>query len=94
MMVQMLGVFAEFERATLIERVLAGMQKKAATGGWNGGTRPYGYDYDAGSGCLKANAEEAPLVETIFDLYANHKLGSTSIARRLNANGHRTKPSY
>lgn len=29
MMVQMLGVFAEFERATLIERVVAGMTKKA-----------------------------------------------------------------
>jgi site-specific DNA recombinase len=33
MMVQMLGVFAEFERATLIERVVAGMEKKAAKGG-------------------------------------------------------------
>lgn len=45
MMVQMLGVFAEFERATIIERVIAGMRKKAAKGGWNGGTRPVGYDY-------------------------------------------------
>jgi site-specific DNA recombinase len=32
MMVQMLGVFAEFERATLIDRVVAGMERKAARG--------------------------------------------------------------
>ena len=28
MMVQMLGVFAEFERATIIDRVIAGMERK------------------------------------------------------------------
>lgn len=40
--VQMLGVFAEFERATIIDRVVAGMERKAARGGWNGGTVPFG----------------------------------------------------
>ncbi len=34
MMVQMLGVFAEFERAMLIDRVIAGMERKAARGEW------------------------------------------------------------
>ncbi len=43
MMVQMLGVFAEFERATIIDRVIAGMERKAAHGGWLGGTIPFGY---------------------------------------------------
>ncbi|MDA8313180.1 MAG: recombinase family protein [Actinomycetota bacterium] len=32
MMVQMLGVFAEFERATIVDRVIAGMERKAALG--------------------------------------------------------------
>ena len=32
MMVQMLGVFAEFERATIIDRVIAGIDRKAARG--------------------------------------------------------------
>ncbi len=91
MMVQMLGVFAEFERATLIERVIAGMEKKAARGGWNGGTRPLGYDYDPERGCLEVNEAEASLVRQIFDLYATQKLGSASIARWLNARGRRTK---
>jgi len=31
-MVQMLGVFAEFERATMVDRVIAGMERKAARG--------------------------------------------------------------
>ena len=33
MMVQMLGVFAEFERATIVDRVIAGMERKASRGG-------------------------------------------------------------
>ncbi len=44
MMVQMLGVFAEFERATIVDRVIAGMERKAARGGWCGGSRPFGYE--------------------------------------------------
>ena len=42
MLVQLLGVFAEFERATIIDRVIAGMERKAARGGWTAGRRPYG----------------------------------------------------
>ena len=42
MMVQMLGVFAEFERALIVERITAGLERKAARGGWCGGQRPYG----------------------------------------------------
>ena len=30
LMVQLLGVFAEFERATIIDRVVVGMERKAA----------------------------------------------------------------
>ena len=43
MMVQMLGVFAEFERATIIDRVIAGMERKAQKGLWCGGRDPFGY---------------------------------------------------
>ena len=91
MMVQMLGVFAEFERATIIERVIAGMEKKASKGGWNGGSRPLGYDYDATTGALRVNESEAPLVREIFDLYTKKEIGSTSIARLLDDRGDRTK---
>jgi site-specific DNA recombinase len=40
MMVQMLGVFAEFERATIIDRVIAGMERKAAPAEWCVGAPP------------------------------------------------------
>lgn len=91
MMIQMLGEFAEFERATLIERVVAGMTRKAAEGGWVGGPRPFGYDRDPDSGGLRVNEDERELVEKIFRLYVGDRLGSSAIARRLNENGSRTK---
>ncbi len=46
MMVQLLGVFAEFERESIVERTVAGLQKKASRGEWTGGQTPYGYTYD------------------------------------------------
>jgi site-specific DNA recombinase len=46
MLVQMLGMFAQFERDTIIDRVIAGMERKAAAGKWKGGRRPFGYQHD------------------------------------------------
>jgi site-specific DNA recombinase len=91
MFVQMLGVFAEFERATIVERVIAGMERKAATGGWPGGYRPFGYEPDRETGLLVVKEDEAPLVPIIFDLYANKRMGSRAVAQWLNRRGHRTK---
>jgi site-specific DNA recombinase len=91
MMVQMLGVFAEFERALIVERILAGLERKAARGGWCGGRRPYGYDIAADRDHLERNPTEAPLVPVIFDHYVNRQLGSSATAKWLNANGYRTK---
>jgi site-specific DNA recombinase len=91
MFVQMLGVFAEFERATIVERVIAGMERKAATGAWMGGYRPFGYEPDSESGVLVPREDEAPLVQVMFDLYANRRLGSRAIATWMNKRGHRTK---
>jgi site-specific DNA recombinase len=62
MMVQMLGVFAEFERATIVERVIAGMERKAARGEWTGGSLPFGYRTDAEHRHLEPYETEAPLV--------------------------------
>jgi site-specific DNA recombinase len=91
MMVQMLGVFAEFERATIIERVIGGMERKAARGGWNGGGVPWGYRFDRETGFLETNPDEAVLVPVVFDLYLNQRLGARSIANWLNERGHRTR---
>ncbi|MHB8613335.1 MAG: recombinase family protein [Candidatus Dormibacteraceae bacterium] len=91
MMVQMLGVFAEFERATIIDRVIAGMERKAARGGWLGGTIPFGYRRNPETDTLEPHESEAPLVPVIFDLYLNKRLGCRAVANWLNEHGHRTR---
>jgi site-specific DNA recombinase len=91
MFVQMLGVFAEFERATIIDRVIAGMERKAATGAWPGGYRPFGYEPDRDSGFLKVKQDEAPILPLIFDLYVNKLLGAKAVANELNNRRYRTK---
>lgn len=89
MMVQMLGVFAEFERATIIDRVIAGMERKAARGGWCGGQTPFGYQVRDGD--LVVDTGEAALVPEIFRLYAHRRLGTRAIAAELNKHGRRSR---
>ena len=91
MMVQMLGVFAEFERATIIDRVIAGMERKAARGEWTAGSAPYGYEVDPESSYLAPNPTEAPLVPVIFDRYARDRMGAKAVAGWLNDRGYRTR---
>jgi site-specific DNA recombinase len=67
------------------------MERKAARGGWNGGSVPWGYRYDRATGGLEVNPDEAPLVPAIFDQYLNRRLGARSIANWLNERGHRTR---
>lgn len=85
----MLGVFAEFERATIIDRVIAGMERKAARGGWLGGPAPFGYRIENGE--LLVNEVEAALVPRMFELYARRRLGARAVANWLNARGHRSR---
>jgi site-specific DNA recombinase len=91
MMVQMLGVFAEFERATIIDRVVAGMERRAARGAWNHGVSPYGYSVDKPTGFLTVRDDEAVLVPLIFSRYVHDRLGAREIANLLNHDGHRTR---
>jgi len=48
MLLQLLGIFAEFERGLLIDRISKGFERKAARGEWLGGPGPYGYTLDSG----------------------------------------------
>ena len=91
MMVQMLGVFAEFERQMIIDRVIAGMERKAARGAWTAGSIPFGYTADPHTGFLVPLALHAPLVPIMFDLYANKRMGARNIAVWLNDRGHRSR---
>jgi site-specific DNA recombinase len=85
MMLQMLGVFAEFEHATIVDRVTAGLERRVREGRWMSGRTPYGYT--RGEGLLVPDSAKAPIVRRIFQLYAEGKLGTTAIARTLEAEG-------
>lgn len=45
MMLQMLAVFAEFEHATIVDRISAGIERRAKEGRWFGGRPPFGYQF-------------------------------------------------
>ena len=91
MMVQMLGVFAEFERATIVERTVAGMERKAERGEWVGGNIPFGYRLDAERRFLVVEPSEASVVPQIFRRYTERREGSSAIAKWLTERGSRTR---
>ena len=91
MMVQMLAVFAEFERAIIIDRVINGMERKAAQGRWTVGVAPYGYTINRADHVLHRHPDEAPVVEEIFRLYTYRRLGTRAIAAHLNQRGLRRR---
>ena len=91
MMMQMLGVFAEFEREMIVERTRLGLARKAARGQWTGGTPPFGYRYDAESQVLLPVTTQAALVQRIFSLYVDRRLGSAAISGLLNDAGQLTR---
>ncbi|MFP4027429.1 MAG: recombinase family protein [Candidatus Brocadiia bacterium] len=86
MMLQMLGVFAEFEHATIVERTKVGMEKKAKTGEFVGGNVPYGYELDPEEG-LVVNEEEAVIVRKMFKMYTCARQGASAICKDLNGEG-------
>ncbi len=90
MLVQMLGMFAQFERDTIIDRTIAGMERKAAKGKWKGGRRPFGYRPDPSTQVLVVEESEAAIVRAVFALYTADKLGTRAVAEVLNDRGHRT----
>ena len=90
MLVQMLGMFAQFERDTIIDRTISGLERKAAKGVWKGGRRPFGYTVNPETQRLVPHEAEAAIVRLIFRLYTHDRLGSKVIAGILNERGHRT----
>jgi site-specific DNA recombinase len=81
------GIFAEFERDTMIMQVTGGMEQKAREGEWNGGKPPLGYDLVEKS--LVINDEQAEIVKRIYNSYLSGK-GYLTIARELNEEGYKT----
>lgn len=91
MMVQLLGVFAEFERATIVERTVAGMERKAERGEWVGGNIPFGYRIDPDRRFLVPEPSEASVVPQVFHRYAERLEGSSALTKWLTERGCRTQ---
>lgn len=69
MFVKIIGIFAEFERENLAERVTLGYEQKTKEGNYTNCNGVFGYDYIVGKGVLKVNKEEAVYVRKIFEWY-------------------------
>ena len=93
-MMQMLGVFAEFEREMIVERTRMGLARKAVRGEWTGGTPPFGYHYDPEAQKLIPVPTQAALVQRIFTLYVDRRLGSATISGQLNDGGQLTSRGH
>jgi site-specific DNA recombinase len=82
MMLQMLAVFAEFEHATIVDRVTAGIERRAKEGRWATGRLPFGYRRDEQKRVVP-DERTAAVVQRIFSLYTANRLGTAAIVRVL-----------
>lgn len=82
MFVKIIGIFAEFERENLAERVTFGYEQKTKEGNYTNCNGVFGYDYLVGKGKLKVNKNEAIYVKKIFNWYLDGE-SMVKIAKRL-----------
>lgn len=85
---QMLGVFAEFEKAMITLRMKSGRDSAVSKGKWHGG-EVYGFDNKDGQ--LLINKKEAEIVKRIFYLKRYKRMKLQKIADTLNAEDIPTK---
>ena len=79
MMRSILGSLAEFERETIVERIVAGIQQKAREGDLVG-PLPLGYRRDGDEGVV-ADEAKAALVRDTFERYATGRYSLRELAR-------------
>lgn len=91
LLVQMQGVFAEYERTKILERTRRGRLHKARTGGsipwW---VAPYGYRFVVGPDRIRRAEIEPVEAEWVRQAYAwvlEESLSARQVAKRLNARG-------
>jgi len=77
MFIKIVGIFAEFERENLAERVSFGYEQKTREGNYTCTTGVYGYDYDIGIGDIVLNEDEAEKIKQIYNMY----LAGTSMTK-------------
>ena len=91
MLLQLLGIFAEFERGLLIDRISKGFERKAARGEWLAGPGPFGYALDSATKTLVVCPDEAAVVRAIFAKYVEERHGAKTVTMWLNETGRRSR---
>ena len=91
MFIKILGIFAEFERENIAERVRIGFERKAKEGYTLGATVSYGYDRKKGERIQTINEKEAVIVREIFNMFVNRHMSYHKISRSLNSRNILTK---
>jgi len=92
MFLKIIGIFAEFERENISERIILGRERKVNEGlTLCSRTASYGYYRAEGQKVQTIVENEAQVVCEIFDWYVNQNVAITEIARRLNLRGVPTK---
>ena len=91
MFIKIIGIFAEFERENIVERVKLGLERKVKEG-YTIASRnvSYGYVKEKGKKIQKINKEESIVVNKVFDLFLEG-YSYTEIANVLNNNNIFTK---
>jgi site-specific DNA recombinase len=92
---QMLGVFAEYERAKITERMTRGRIHRLRKGELSSnGHRTYGYHYikktPTAPASLAINEEQAAIVRIVFEMFASGNYGLVTISRFLEEQNVRT----
>ena len=73
--------------AAIVDRISAGIERRAKEGRWFGGRPPFGYVFSNEERVLVPDPVEAPVVRRMFDLYARKRLGTRTIAQLLHDEG-------
>jgi len=96
LLLQMQGMFAEYERAKIMERSRRGKRHAATRGSVNVlSAAPYGYRYVSrksgdGQASYEINDEQAVIVRQVFEWVGRDRLSIGEVARRLRVQGAKT----
>src|SRR3984957_9128489 len=88
MFFHLLGVFAQWEREEIAERVNASVLTRAKLGKSINGHAPYGYHWKDRK--LIPNPEEAPIRRKAYEMFLQHRRKGV-VAKLMNAAGYRTR---
>ena len=88
MFFNLLGVFAQWEREEIAERVNASVLTRAKLGKSINGSAPYGYQWKDRR--LVQQPEEAPIRRKAYELFLEHRRKG-AVAKLMNAAGYRTR---